>query len=48
MAVYEAAVDALRHVYDRRMDTSPMLDKKHACPPWASWPEWAWAGASRD
>jgi aspartate beta-hydroxylase len=32
MAVYEAAVGALRHVYDRRVDTPPVLDKQRYFP----------------
>lgn len=32
MAVYEAAVGALRHVYDRRVDTPPVLDPQRYFP----------------
>jgi aspartate beta-hydroxylase len=41
MAVYEAAVGALRRVYDRRVDTPPVLDKRRYFPAHAAFEaEW--------
>jgi aspartate beta-hydroxylase len=41
MAVYEAAVGVLRHVYDRRVDTPPVLDRRRYFPAHAAFEtEW--------